>query len=626
MTADDWRRDGERLLSQGAPILAYDTLAEGLAAFPGDVRLRQLLALALARSGAARAAIPILERLREEGHTDEETLGLLARAHKDLWGAAADAEAAERHLGLAHAIYDEAHRASGGIWSGINAATTALLLGRKDEARTIARAVRNRCRADGCDEYSHGADYWQLATLAEADLILGDLPAADDVYARAAEIGRGRAADMTSTRRNARLIVRALDVDGSRIEHSLRAPRVIAFAGHLIDRPDRPSPRFPPSLEEGVARAIRERLTQLEAGFGYSSAACGADLLFLEALGGLQGETTIVLPYARDQFELDSVAFVPGSRWPERYRGALERATDVVIASERRMGLGGLSYEYANVLIDGLAGLRADALDGEVIPLALWDGREGDGRGGTAATVEQWRRAGRSVEIINLAELAQGSPAASRPSAVAPRPSAVDRPSPISHRPADAFEPQIVTMLFADAKGFSTLSEPQIPPFVHNFLGTVAERLAQTSHPPLLKNTWGDGLYFVFDNARDAGLFALDLADQIAATDWSAWGLPREMSLRTGLHAGPAYACTDPVTGRLNYLGAHVSRAARIEPITPAGEVYASREFAAVARAERATGFHCEYVGRTPLAKGYGTAPMYVVRRDRFSAGCRSER
>jgi adenylate cyclase len=181
-------------------------------------------------------------------------------------------------------------------------------------------------------------------------------------------------------------------------------------------------------------------------------------------------------------------------------------------------------------------------------------------------------------------------------------------------------------MLFADAKGFSMLAEPQIPAFVHEFLGMVAERLAQAPRPPLLKNTWGDGLYFVFDTAEDAALFALDLADAIASADWSVRGLPHEMSLRTGLHAGPAYACIDPVTGRLNYLGAHVSRAARIEPITPAGAVYASREFAAVARAERATGFHCEYVGRTSLAKDYGTAPMYVVRRDRFSAGWRSDK
>jgi class 3 adenylate cyclase len=629
MTADDWRREGERLLSQGAAILAYDTLAEGLATQPGDVRMRQLLALALARSGAPRAAIPVLERLREEGHADEETVGLLARAHKDLWASAADEESARHHLGLAFQFYDEAHRLTHGIWSGINAAAVALLLGRRDEARAIARDVRDRSCAAELEDRTRASDYWHVATQAEADLILGDLAAAEDAYGRAAEIGKGRAADTASTRRNARLIIGALGIDGSRIERGLRAPRVIAFSGHLIDRADRVVPRFPPTLEGAVSRAIRERLATLEAGFGYASAACGADILFLEAIGDLRGETTIVLPYGRDQFEEDSVAIVPDSSWPARYRGALERAAAVVVASERRMGSGPLSYEYANLLIDGLAGLRGDALDTDVIPLVLWDGRVGDGRGGTAATVKQWGGSGRRVEVIDLAEIARGSgirvvgseaPKAQAPSPVSHPPSSTPEP------PASAFEPQIVTMLFADAKGFSHLTEPQIPAFVHQFLGAVAEQLSLASRPPLLTNTWGDGLYVVFDNARDAGLVALDLAERIAATDWSAWDLPREMSLRTGLHAGPAYACTDPVTGRLNYLGAHVSRAARIEPIVPPGEVYASQAFAAIARAERAAGFHCEYVGRTPLAKGFGDAPMYVVRRDRLAAGCRSAR
>jgi tetratricopeptide (TPR) repeat protein len=633
MTADDCRHEGERLLSQGAPILAYDRLAVGLAACPGDVRLRQLLALALARSGAPRLAIPLLERLRGEGHADEETLGLLARAHKDLWAAAGDADTALQHLARSFEFYDEAYRVTGGLWSGINAATVALLLGRGDEARTIARRVRDRCRNDQRADPSLASDYWHQATLAEADLILGDLAAAEDTYARAAEIGRGRAADMSSTRRNARLIVRALGVDGSRIERGLRAPRVIAFAGHLIDRPDRPAPRFPPALEDAAARAIRERLHALEAGFGYASAACGADILFLEALVEMSGETTIVLPYNRDQFEQDSVAIVPGSAWPSRYRRALDRASDVVVASDRRMGAGQLSYEYAGMLIDGLANLRADALDAEAVPLVLWDGREGGGRGGTAATVDQWRRSGRQVEVIDLAEIARatgigdlGSGNWDRGSAIGDQGSGIQaRSSPLAPRTA-AFEPQIVTLLFADAHGFSMLGEPQIPPFVNRFLGTVAERLARAPRQPLLKNTWGDGLYCVFDSARDAGLFALDLAEAIAAGDWAGCGLPAEMTLRTGLHAGPAYACTDPVTARLNYLGAHVSRAARIEPITPPGEVYASREFAAIARAESATGLRCEYVGRTPLAKSYGDAPLYVVRRDRLAEEWRSGR
>ena len=102
--------------------------------------------------------------------------------------------------------------------------------------------------------------------------------------------------------------------------------------------------------------------------------------------------------------------------------------------------------------------------------------------------------------------------------------------------------------------------------------------------------------------------------------DWTAHGLPKDLALRIGLHAGPAYACIDPVTERLNYLGAHVSRAARIEPITPPGEVYASRAFAALARAERNADFVCGYIGQTSLGKFSETVPLYVVHRRREHA------
>jgi hypothetical protein len=43
--------------------------------------------------------------------------------------------------------------------------------------------------------------------------------------------------------------------------------------------------------------------------------------------------------------------------------------------------------------------------------------------------------------------------------------------------------------------------------------------------------------------------------------------------------------------------------------------VYASGAFAALARADQVEAFRCAYVGQTPLAKGYGTYPTYVVRR-----------
>ena len=42
-------------------------------------------------------------------------------------------------------------------------------------------------------------------------------------------------------------------------------------------------------------------------------------------------------------------------------------------------------YEYANLLLDGLAILRAKMLDTELIPLVVWDGGVGMDPGAPAA-------------------------------------------------------------------------------------------------------------------------------------------------------------------------------------------------------------------------------------------------
>ena len=57
-------------------------------------------------------------------------------------------------------------------------------------------------------------------------------------------------------------------------------------AGHspMIDQPARPSPRFPPHLEPQVGAALRERIASLGPSIGFAQAACGADILFLEAM------------------------------------------------------------------------------------------------------------------------------------------------------------------------------------------------------------------------------------------------------------------------------------------------------------------------------------------------------
>lgn len=165
-------------------------------------------------------------------------------------------------------------------------------------------------------------------------------------------------------------------------------------------------------------------------------------------------------------------------------------------------------------------------------------------------------------------------------------------------------------MLFGDVKGFSKLAEAQIPPFLEHVMGTLAGALAPYESAIEWRNTWGDGLYVVIGDARAAAHCALDLQSALAATDLRAAGLPETLGLRLGAHAGPVFHLRDPVLDRPVFFGTHVTRTARIEPVTPPGGVYVTEEFAA-ALALDDPGLECEYVGRVPAAKGYGTMRMY---------------
>jgi len=605
-----YRLLGQRILKLGEPLLAYDVVAEGIKVLPQDVPLRQLLALALARSGAAGPANAVLVKLYEEGHRDEETLGLLARTHKDLANEAADAAEAERQLRRAFEFYTQAYRTTGGYWSGINAATLALVLGERDRARGLASEVTERCRQLLKPPEASDADrYWLLSTLGEAALVRGYWDEAEDWYSQALEVGRGDWGSLQSTRRNARLIVQHAGGDPERLERLFRFPSVVVFTGHMVDAPGRGAPRFPPRLEPAVNEAIRERLKKLNAGFGYASAACGSDILFHEVMLEMKGEIHIVLPFDRQSFVNSSVDIIPGSDWGKRYDRVIVQASDIQEASQQSRAASGLAYEFSNLLLHGLASIRAEQLGTRLAPLAVWDGQPGDGPGGTAATVEHWKHRGLPIEIIDLAEILRraGFVPGAGTASVAEADSA-------GSGEAAEFASEIRALLFADAEGFSKLTDEEVPRFVRHFLGLVGEVAGRLPLQPLMKNTWGDGLYFVFPGVKEAGEFALDLRDRVRNVDWTQKGLPA-LDLRIGLHAGPVYACTDPVTQRVNYIGAHVSRAARIEPITPTGQVYASQAFAALSAAEGVREFRCDYVGQTPMAKGYGTYPTYVVLR-----------
>src|SRR5208282_4265097 len=349
--AEPYRLLGERILKLGEPLVAYDVVAEGMKSFPQDLRLRQLLALALARSGAPGPANKVLEQLYQDGYRDEETLGLLARTHKDLAREEEDVSKASQHLRRAYEFYSQGYETSGGYWSAINAATLALFLGERESAAALARLVSEQCRqrlrelAEG-----NGERYWLVSTLGEAALLLADWSEAENWYGQAVELGRGDWGSLQSTRHNARLLMQCVapDEDGGRIERLFRFPSVVAFAGHMVDRDDRSVPRFPSRLEPMVKDAIRQRLSKLNAGFGYASGACGADILFHEVMLEMKGESYVILPYEKERFIKDSVEFVRGSDWGERLEKVIAQAIDTQEVSKQRQMGSNVSYEFAN--------------------------------------------------------------------------------------------------------------------------------------------------------------------------------------------------------------------------------------------------------------------------------------
>jgi hypothetical protein len=171
----------------------------------------------------------------------------------------------------------------------------------------------------------------------------------------------------------------------------------LLFTGHMIDKPDRPDPRFPAALEEEV----RDRIARAIAPYapsrsgepvrGFASAARGGDILFHERCRAFGIPTAIVLPFPPETFLGTSVRMmedVDRDPWVRRFQtlwGATPRwmreVMDLPIADE--------SYRLCNIRLVSWARQH-----GRTHLIAFWDGKSSGGPGGTADMVAHADAAG----------------------------------------------------------------------------------------------------------------------------------------------------------------------------------------------------------------------------------------
>ena len=607
-------------LARGAPWDACDAFREAIANDPGDAELLYWGALAHARAGAGSRAHALLDEAQKSPQSSSrlaDILSLRGRLWKDAFARAPEHPAATAAAQRARDEYLAAYALARDPYPGVNAATLSMLLGDRDAAQALASEVADRLAAQ-----SQSATCWDHATAGEAALLLGAFDRARESYGAACALAAHDAGTIATMRRQVTLLSRVMPRACELLE-VLPAADVLAFAGHMIDAPDRMTPRFPAALAPAVADAIRERLSRLHLPVVYTSAACGADLIFAEVALDIGAEVNVVLPFDREDLVRTSVA-PGGGDWAARFDHALSRATRVIMATEELYLDDDVLFEHAAMLLEGLCVLRAAQLETSPLLLCVVDAAVPGRVGGARASYERWTQNVGTPEVIDLRQIRNRFEAELRPAergvaSAAPSPSTDARPStpPAASGSASVARPQrtLKTMLFADFAGYSRLHDEFAPLFQQCFLEIGARQIEATTVKPLEAKTWGDSLYVVFESPREGAEFALGFLASMLSVDWRATGLPDESQIRVALHAGPVFRSFDPVMGRHGHFGSSVTRAARIEPVTPPGMVYVSEAFAATLAATGQRAYALEYVGRLPLAKNYGESRIYRLER-----------
>jgi len=567
-------------LARGDLIAAYDATVSAIEAGDDSHAVRHQQVLALARMGDTERAMELFEAHGLDRSDDPHERAVGARLLKDRALAAPPGErqfALERAFEAYHAIYRE----SGDSFPGINAATLALLADRGDDARGLAAALL-------ADPAVAGAgDYYMAVTKAEALLILGRTEEVGAVLCSEPVRASRDLGARSSSYRQLLMVAGHAGVDGAALLTPLAPPRVMHFCGHMFAADVAAEARLRAEAEAIIA--------QQAIGFAFGALACGSDLVLAEAALARGVRLHVVLPFAEEDFLAQSVR--PGGEgWEARYRAVRDAASSVTFASEIEFFGDPAQYGYASRMAMGMARLRAEHLGGEAIQLAVWDGRPSNGPAGTGADVAAWtEREGRTRIVA---------------------PGAVDRdltrPPPAM---TSAYERNLAAILFTDFKGFSTLSESALPAFWDGVMRIAAEILDGHADEVECRNSWGDALYAVMSSAPTAAEIALQLQERLAQYDYATLGLDGSGGMRIGAHYGPAYRTIDHITGRTTYYGTEVSKAARIEPVTPPGAVFVTQPLAAILALEARSRFNCAYVGRIALAKKYGDYPMYRLTR-----------
>lgn len=603
MGVDARIREINAVLAQGEYLAAYDMVLTELerpgAADRTDpsswLRLQYLGGLSLARAGASGQAEAVLAEIADipvaesDPALAEDIAALSARLVKDRALRSTTSDRAHL-LAQAASRYEVVYRQLDRAFAGVNAATLWYLAGDRDKASGLAREVLALVRGGGEASGKAGV-YWAEVTEAEASLVVGDVETARRALARAADVDVIDVGARASTRRQLRLLAHEMGLDDRELLAPIANPMVVHYCGHRMAAAGEEG-RLIPAEEPAVRAEIDDWLMQRSVGSAHGSLASGADIIAAEAFLAHGAHLHVVLPCELGDFIEQSVALA-GTGWVERFHRCLEAATTVTMTCDSAYRCDDTLFAHASRVAIGETLNQARALEADAHQLAVWDGLDPALEAGTAHDLATWARTGHASHIVSVGG------------------------RPLGRRPAQSAElrREVRAALFGDLSEFSRLHDEHFPAFVGVVMAAIGRVLDEQADHVLFRNSWGDGIFVVASDAASGAEIGLRIQEELSDLDLESLLLPGDLRMRLSGHVGPVLALPDPVRGGDGYMGRELTRAARIEPKTPPGEVYVTRAFAGLLALEAEAKVAAEYVGHITTAKGFETLPMYVLRR-----------
>jgi class 3 adenylate cyclase len=350
--------------------------------------------------------------------------------------------------------------------------------------------------------------------------------------------------------------------------------------------------------QRALADAVREHIRRHKIGFAYGSLAAGGEIICAEACLRAGVELNVILPFNKDEF-VEIMVRAAGSDWLRRFNACIAQAKLVTFATADSYREDHDLFTYACRLGMGMAILRAQHLDTTASHVRLRTGGWDPDPQGYTASQKLWHALGRSSDGLGLGD----APGPGRP-----------RKKSVRHAPR-VLPRSSRALLFGDVKGFSRIPDHLMPVFLRRVMAVIGAVLRRYERHLLYRNSWGDAIYAVIDDPVVAAECCLAIQDAITKAKPTHYGLSPDLALRLAAHFGPVYDGHDPIREERMFFGAHTVLAARIEPVTAPGQVYVTEAMAAAIAMADLPRLRAEYVGNVPLAKGFGSTRMYVLRR-----------